>query len=161
MDSCRWHSAAWAIIAAPWSLASCLGCFNRPPTSSWTASSPRWRCSPCSSLSFWHAPKVSPAGPPNVAYDGHVNCPVAIDSRRHLWLGERDRRRTPFRSAVYCRRDSALVRRWLLGADRDPRVRLLGAGRGPQFGRRLCRPDCDWLGGAAHPRRLHHERARG
>ena len=47
------------------------------------------------------------------------------------------------------------------GVIADPRLRLLGAGVRPQSGRRLRRPDRDRLGGAAHARRLHHQRARG
>jgi len=138
---------------APSLPASCSDCFSRPLTSWLAASSPRWRSSPCSSSSCWRAPRVSPALPSHDAFDGYAANPVTPEPRGC------DRRCEPIQSgaalpgAARCRHLVPVVRRRLLGCDRDPRLCLLGVGVRPQPGRRVRRPDRDRLGGAAHARR--------
>src|ERR1700721_2140516 len=157
MASFRSRWAVWVTTAAPWSPASCSGCFSKPQTSWWVVSSPPWRYSRCSLSSCWHAPKASPARPSSAAYDGDAGGTIAREPRDRARLSEHDRRGAAFPCAAACRRFVPTVRRRLLGRDRDPRLRLLGVGVWPQPGRRVRRPDCDRLGGAAHARSLHHE----
>ena len=75
-------------------------------------------------------------------------------------LGEHTRHRAAFSCAAASRCRIPIVRRRLLGRDRDPRLRVLGAGVGPQSGGRIRRSDCHRLGRAADTRRLYHQRPR-
>src|ERR1700694_3138063 len=153
--------AAWATTAAPSSPASCSDCFSKPPTSWWAASLPRWWSSRCSSSSWWRAPKASPVQPSNDAFDGYASNPIAPETPECARLREHIQRGAAFPGAAAYRHLAPTVRWRLLGRDRDPRLRLLGAGVRPQPGRRVWWPDRDRLGGTAHARSLHHQRSRG
>src|SRR6202790_3395940 len=155
----RW--AAWATTAGPSSPASCSACFSKPPTSWWAASLPRWWSSRCSSSSCWRAPRASPAQPANDAFNGYASNTIAPEPPEGARLREHVQRGATFPDAAACRHLAPTVRRRLLGRDRDPRLRLLGAGVRPQSGRRVRRPDRDRLGGTAHARSLHYQRSGG
>src|SRR5579864_5056859 len=73
MASSRSRWAAWATTAAPWSPASCSGCFSKPRIFWSAASSPRSRSSPSSSSCCWRVPKASPAPPCSAAFDGYAD----------------------------------------------------------------------------------------
>ena len=69
--------------------------------------------------------------------------------------------RPPVSGAARHRSRAAVARQRLLGRDRDPRLHLLGAGRGAQSDGRLRRPACHRLGRDPDARRLRRLRAGG
>ena len=146
--SFRSPSAAWATTAVLSSADSRSASSSRQPPSWSAASSPRSRCSRCSSSPCWLRPRDFSAHPRPGGSEMDL-APASTRAGRDDGAGIRRPAPPDARAADRCIRTlvpHSVRRQRLLAADRLPRRHLLGADCRTEPGGRLCRATGDRLG---------------